>query len=537
MSDTHPSWSLIELSAEAREAAERAALAAGMSLDDWLAQLIKYRSTMELREDARRRLQNAAPVAVPVSAPVDAAPLPLAVPAKPAAATPAPAAEPLPPALPGSIGARRPPRFGRDSRDAPGPEFRAEPRPESRPEAHAEPKPAAKPASAEPVDAAKPAGPPMAPSAAAPRRGDLPPPRMTPTDQLSPARLAALGAPREEEIQAALERWRGSGMLEPLIVRPRAGAPGQYEIVAGAERWHAARRAYVRAIPTIEYDCADAEAIELGLVDRLRRAPASPMVEANAYLRLMEDAGLPMERVARLAGKPAAHVGTMVRLLSLPKPVRDAIESGALSAAHARTLLEAPNPEAIAREVVDRRLDIFQTEQLVKLAKRQHGVAAETVPVEDVAEALAAEDEDGELALAAVEAVAAEAPAEALAETETRAVAEAGAGTLLVRRAPAPPRLPAEIGRAAAETAAEPPRRSPEPRPSEPRPTETRASNGDVVSTELLERKLAAATGLKAVVTERGGVGLVCLHYTTREELGRILARLAPGAADRREQG
>ena len=88
------------------------------------------------------------------------------------------------------------------------------------------------------------------------------------------------------------------------------------------------------------------------LVDQLRRAPLSPLSEANIYLRLLNDAGLDPERAARLTGKPAAHVATMVRILNLPKSVRGMLEAGEITVMHARALLDAPNPDAIARDIV-----------------------------------------------------------------------------------------------------------------------------------------------------------------------------------------
>src|SRR5262249_23926572 len=150
----------------------------------------------------------------------------------------------------------------------------------------------------------------------------------------------------------------------------KAGAQDQFEIISGIDRWHAARRAYVRQIPVLVREASDHEALEQGLVDQLRRAPISPLAEAGIYLRLLHDAGLDTERAARLAGKPVSHVATMVRILNLPKSVRAMLEKGEITVMHARALLDAPNPEAVARDIVEKRLDIYQTEQLVRVSGR-----------------------------------------------------------------------------------------------------------------------------------------------------------------------
>jgi ParB family transcriptional regulator, chromosome partitioning protein len=320
--------------------------------------------------------------------------------------------------------------------------------------------------------------------------------RMVPTDMLQPSRFAALASPKEDDIQAALDKWRASGMLEPLIVRAKAGAHGQFEIISGIDRWHAARRAYVRQIPVLVREASDQEALELGLVDQLRRAPITPLAEANIYLRLLNDAGLDTDRAARLAGKPAAHVATMVRILNLPKSVRAMLEKGEITVMHARALLDAPNPEAIARDIVEKRLDIYQTEQLVRVAGRGAEMVDPSVlqdaPTDDSIEELGT------------------APFARASQTRLQSVdtpPDAARAELAARADE--PRPPSATAR----------------RPSEARqPRET-----DVISTELLERNIANALGVRCAISERNGVGVITLHYTSREELGRILSRINGG--------
>ncbi len=548
MNETKSSWSFVEISPDAREAAERAASAAGMDLDAWLAQLIKYTSAMELKgNEPRAPARSPAPPARPLSAPASGtAPSFAAAPAAPAPASPvvlAPAltltiAPAKPAAAPDTLptGGDRPsapPPFSLPNPAAratvsmpqrpaaPAASLALRPAPMAatfdpgRPPAAAAQAAAAAPAkqaqaatalALQPQPPALPAQPPDAggarpePARPDPGRSETgraePAPRMVATDMLHPSRFAALASPKEDDIQAALDKWRASGMLEPLIVRPRGGAPGQFEIISGIDRWHAARRAYVRQIPVLVRDAGDQEALELGLVDQLRRAPLSPLAEANIYLRLLNDAGLDTERAARLAGKPAAHVATMVRILNLPKPVRAMLESGEITVMHARALLEAPNPELLARDIVEKRLDIYQTEQLVRVSGR----AADTV------DASLLVDEPTE---------------ESIVEMGTAPFARATGAS----QGPAA-RRPAEPG-------AEAPPAEGEARPapaSARRPSEARTPReGDVISTDLLERNIANTLGVRCAISERNGVGVITLHYTSREELVRILSRINGG--------
>jgi ParB family chromosome partitioning protein len=569
MNEIKSSWSFVEISPEAREAAERAATAAGMDLDAWLAQLIKYTSAMELKgPPASSAAPPPKPVPAPPARPLTPPPLPPlpTVPSNFSIAPPAPTPEPAPRAnadtlvtgdrpaagaqrtveKPAVATAERPPAppFSLPN-PAPrptvlmpqrpgGPVFGLSLRPataerlapsEAAPTLAAAPAVAAVPlppapamastitpraAKSEPQRATEPtkpeAKPDIAPAAAREGPRDAAPssstppaeiPRLVATDMLQPSRFAALASPKEDDIQAALDKWRASGMLEPLLVRAKSGAPGHFEIISGIDRWHAARRAYVRQIPVIVREASDQEALEQGLVDQLRRAPISPLAEANIYLRLLNDAGLDTERAARLAGKPASHVATMVRILNLPKSVRAMLEKGEITVMHARALLDAPNPEAIARDIVEKRLDIYQTEQLVRVAGRDAELVDPSVlleaPTDDSIEALGT----GPFA------------------RETRAPA-----------ASATPRLQP------VETQAEAPRAE-DARPAPPtarRPSEQRAPREtDVISTELLERNIANALGVRCAISERNGVGVISVHYTNREELGRILARINGG--------
>ena len=112
----------------------------------------------------------------------------------------------------------------------------------------------------------------------------------------------------------------------------------------------------------------DSEVIEIALVENLQREDLSALEEAEAYSRLMREFGRSQASLAEAVGKSRSHVANTVRLLSLPAPVRRSLEEGALSAGHARALLGAPDPAALAEEVVRRGLNVRATEKLVRRA-------------------------------------------------------------------------------------------------------------------------------------------------------------------------
>jgi ParB family transcriptional regulator, chromosome partitioning protein len=288
MNSVHHGWSLDEIAPEARRAAERAAEAAGMPLEIWLNQLIKYVSAMELSGKGPARARA-----------IDET-------IKRAAAE--------------------------QARFAPGDEGEDAPM--------------------------------MLETVAPP--AELP--TTLPAEVLEPNRFAE-EQPGERDVEQAIGEWRKSGKLKPLVVRADSRKPGHYEIVNGMARWHAASRLHMRRIPVTVQQLSDEEVLRATLIQKLHQKSLPPLDEAQIYQRLMEETGLSVAALSDVIGRSPTHVATALQLLDLPEAVREMINSGELSVLHARTLLGAADPEPAAREVVARRLDIYQTEQLVRASR------------------------------------------------------------------------------------------------------------------------------------------------------------------------
>ncbi len=170
----------------------------------------------------------------------------------------------------------------------------------------------------------------------------------------------------EEEIAQLARSLAAQGLVQPILVRPRAA--NLYEIVAGERRFRAAQKAGLHKVPVVIREVSDQEALEIALVENLQRAALTPVEEARALDRLRRDFGHSQEEIARALGRSRAYVANMVRLLALPAPLLRMIEEGRLSAGHARALLAAPDPEALARAVLARGLNVRQTERLAQSA-------------------------------------------------------------------------------------------------------------------------------------------------------------------------
>jgi ParB family chromosome partitioning protein len=170
----------------------------------------------------------------------------------------------------------------------------------------------------------------------------------------------------EVELEALTQSVREKGVLQPLLVRPVEEAEAVFELIAGERRWRAAQRAGLHRVPVVVRVLADSEALEIALIENLQREDLTALEEAAAYRRLVDEFGRTQANLAKALGKSRSHVANTLRLLGLPEFVRRRLEDGALSAGHARALLGADNPAALAAEVIRRGLNVRVTEQLVK---------------------------------------------------------------------------------------------------------------------------------------------------------------------------
>ena len=176
--------------------------------------------------------------------------------------------------------------------------------------------------------------------------------------------------PRRVFAEAALaelaESIASRGVIQPIIVRPHGH---RFQIVAGERRWRAAQKARLHEIPAIVRPFTDAETLEVALLENIQRQDLNAIEEAEAYKRLTDDYGHSQEELGRLLGKSRSHVANLLRLLVLPEEVRDLLVAGRLEMGHARALITAPDPVALANEVVRRGLSVRETEKLAKAAK------------------------------------------------------------------------------------------------------------------------------------------------------------------------
>lgn len=191
-------------------------------------------------------------------------------------------------------------------------------------------------------------------------------PRTVPIEFVHPGKFQPRKRFDQEAIQALVESVRDRGILQPLLVRRHPDAPSDYEIIAGERRWRAAQLAGLHEVPVVVRELTDREALEIALIENIQRQDLTPLEEAEGYRRLLEDFGYTQETLGQSVGKSRSHVANMLRLLALPEPIKALVTEGQLSAGHARALLGVPDSATLARTVVDKGLNVRQTEKLAR---------------------------------------------------------------------------------------------------------------------------------------------------------------------------
>lgn len=163
---------------------------------------------------------------------------------------------------------------------------------------------------------------------------------------------------------------RDKGVLQPILVRKQPGEEGRWQIIAGERRWRGAQAARLTEVPVIVREMDDLEVLEVAIIENVQRADLNPLDEANAYGLLMERFGRTQDAVAGIVGKSRSHVANTLRLVHLTRGAAEHVMEGRLSAGHARALLTARDPDALADLVVAQGLNVRQTEALARKSQQ-----------------------------------------------------------------------------------------------------------------------------------------------------------------------
>ena len=173
----------------------------------------------------------------------------------------------------------------------------------------------------------------------------------------------------EEKIQELAQSIKENGLIQPIIVRksPVLG----YEILAGERRYRASIVAGLSEVPVIVKQLSDQDMMLHSIIENLQRENLNPIEEAKAYQSLI-DKGFTHTEIAEKMGKSRPYITNLVRLLGLPKHILTEVESGKLSQAHARLLIQlsSDKQDKLLNRIQTENLSVRQVEQILQKTKK-----------------------------------------------------------------------------------------------------------------------------------------------------------------------
>ena len=173
----------------------------------------------------------------------------------------------------------------------------------------------------------------------------------------------------KESLEELTNSIKERGVIQPIIVRKSEDSNDKFEIIAGERRWLAAQNAGLHEIPSVIIEADNLKSLEFAIVENVQRKDLNPIEEAEGYQRLVNEFGYDQEKVAKFIGKSRAHVSNSLRILTLPKEVILLIEEGKISQGHAKILVGLQNAHLIAKKIINKKLSVRQSENLVRLYK------------------------------------------------------------------------------------------------------------------------------------------------------------------------
>ncbi len=156
-----------------------------------------------------------------------------------------------------------------------------------------------------------------------------------------------------------------NGLIQPIVVRPRDSG---FEIIAGERRFRACSMLHHEKVPCIVLEASDVESAHMALVENIQRSDLSAIEEAIAYVKLMEETNITQSDLAKQMGKSQSAIANKIRLLSLPDTVQQLVSEKVLTERHGRALLgiKAEQMDKVVKQVVEKKLNVAQTEKLIE---------------------------------------------------------------------------------------------------------------------------------------------------------------------------
>jgi ParB family chromosome partitioning protein len=198
-----------------------------------------------------------------------------------------------------------------------------------------------------------------------------------PIDKLFPNPKQPRSVFEEEKLNELAESIKSVGIIEPVVVQK---SEDKYQIIAGERRWRAAQIAEIKTIPVVIKEDAEIKdnILEMMLIENIQREDLTPIEEAESYQLLIREKEFTQDKIAGIIGKSRSHISNTIRLLSLPKYIRDYVNQKKLNMGHAKVLvnLDKESQNRIVEQIINNNLSVREVEKKVQ----ENNVSRETLP-------------------------------------------------------------------------------------------------------------------------------------------------------------
>ena len=184
----------------------------------------------------------------------------------------------------------------------------------------------------------------------------------------------------EENLQDLTNSIKERGVIQPIVVRKSNSDNSKYEIIAGERRWLAARKAGLHDIPVVVTDADDLKSLEFAIVENVQRHDLNPLEEAQGYKKLIDEFSYDQDKVSKFIGKSRSYITNSLRMLNLPADVLSYVEKRKITFGHAKILVGLDNASFIANKIIDKKLSVRQSENLVRLLKKSKKISSNKDP-------------------------------------------------------------------------------------------------------------------------------------------------------------
>jgi len=207
--------------------------------------------------------------------------------------------------------------------------------------------------------------------------------RILPIQQIQPGKYQPRRHWNDEALDELAASIKAQGLIQPVVVR--ALGKDSYELIAGERRWRAAQRAQLGELPALVKIVPEASVPAMALIENIQREDLTPLEEADALKRLIDDFALTHQQAADAVGRSRAAVSNLLRLTELPASIKKLLDEGKLEMGHARCLLTLPEHEAesLALEAARNHWTVRELEEAARRAQTAPKGKAKAVPPRD----------------------------------------------------------------------------------------------------------------------------------------------------------